>query len=152
VHRLFEELSRKLVATENQLSAIIFNQDDLNAFSFQVASVLPVKTENKAKILETRTLTGRLRLLRKVILAEIDRINLDEKLDREVEKQIEKAQKEYYLTEKMKMIKKELGRDDNSSDVDFLKQKIDEANMPESAKEKAIAELKRLELMPTNFC
>jgi ATP-dependent Lon protease len=148
VHRLFEELSRKLVATENQLSAIIFNQDDLNAFSFQVASVLPVKTEIKQKLLETKTLTERLRLLRKVILAEIDRINLDEKLDREVEKQIEKAQKEYYLTEKMKMIKKELGRDDNSADVDFLRQKIDEANMPESAKEKAIAELKRLELMP----
>ncbi|MFB3851694.1 MAG: endopeptidase La [Acidobacteriota bacterium] len=149
VNRLYEELSRKLVGTENELPALSFPPEDIEPFSFQVSSAIPVKTEVKQKLLEVQSAGERLRLLRKVILAEIDHINLDRKIDREVEKQIEKAQKEYYLHEKMRLIKKELGREDGSSDIDELKAKIESSKMNDAAKEKALAELKRLELMPS---
>lgn len=149
VNRLYEELSRKLIGTANELPALSFLPEEIEPFSFQVSSAIPVKTEVKQKLLEVQSAGERLRLLRKVILAEIDHINLDRKIDREVEKQIEKAQKEYYLNEKMRLIKKELGREDGSNDIDDLKAKIESSKMNEAAKEKALAELKRLELMPS---
>lgn len=149
VNRLYEELSRKLVGSENELPALSFSPEDIGPFSFQVSSAIPVKIEVKQKLLEVQSEGERLRLLRKIILAEIDHINLDRKIDREVEKQIEKAQKEYYLNEKMRLIKKELGREDGSNDIDELKAKIESSKMNEAAKEKALAELRRLELMPT---
>lgn len=149
VSRLFEELSRKLVGTQNEMAPVPFDPDDPALFCFRVGSALPVSVETKQKILETQSLAERLKLLRRTILTEIDHLNLDQKLDREVEKQIEKAQKEYYLNEKMKVIRKELGRDDGTSDIDDLKAKIEAAKMPDAAKEKVVSELKRLELMPS---
>jgi ATP-dependent Lon protease len=66
-----------------------------------------------------------------------------------VKKQMEKAQKEYYLNEKMKAIQKELGRkDEKGNEVDDLKKKIEQSRMPKEVEEKAIQELKRLEAMP----
>jgi ATP-dependent Lon protease len=66
-----------------------------------------------------------------------------------VKKQMEKAQKEYYLNEKMKAIQKELGRkDEKGSEIDELKKKIEQARMPKDVEEKAVQELKRLEAMP----
>jgi ATP-dependent Lon protease len=66
-----------------------------------------------------------------------------------VKKQMEKAQKEYYLNEKMKAIQKELGRkDEKGNEIEELKKKIEQAKMPEEVEEKAIQELKRLEAMP----
>jgi len=148
VERLYEELSRKLAGTQNEVPPVSLGPEDPAPFSFQVGSALPVNIDAKQKILETHSLIDRLKLLRKTILTEIDHVNLDQKLDKEVEKQIEKAQKEYYLNEKMKVIRKELGREDNTSDIDDLKAKIEAAKMPEAAKEKVLSELKRLELMP----
>ncbi len=148
VNRLYEELSRKLVGSENEIPALSFSPEETEEFSFQVSSAIPVKTEVKQKLLEIQSIGERLRLLRKVILAEIDHINLDRKIDKEVEKQIEKAQKEYYLNEKMRLIKKELGRDDGTSDIEELKAKIESSKMNEVAREKAFTELRRLELMP----
>jgi ATP-dependent Lon protease len=148
VNRLYEELTRKFTGTQNEMAVVSFGPEDTAPFTFQMASALPVNIETKQKVLETQSLGERLRLLRKVILSEIDHANLDQRLDKEVEKQIEKAQKEYYLNEKMKLIKKELGRDDGSSDIEELKARVEAAKMPEAAKEKVMSELKRLELMP----
>jgi len=149
VHRLYDDLSRKLSGTQNEISAVAFDPGDPGLFCFRAASMLPVGIETKQKILETQSSSERLKLLRKLILAELDHANLDQKIDKEVEKQIEKAQKEYYLNEKMKVIKKELGREDGASDLEELKAKIEAAGMPDAAKEKAMSELKRLELMPS---
>lgn len=148
VFRLYEELSKKSISQEGELPALSYTPEEFVEFSFQVSSSIPVKSEVKQKLLEIQSVSERLRLLRKLILSEIDNINLDRKIDREVEKQIERAQKEYYLTEKMKQIKKELGRDDGNSDIEELKAKIESSNMNQVAKEKALSELKRLELMP----
>jgi ATP-dependent Lon protease len=80
---------------------------------------------------------------------EVDKLQVDRRIQGRVRKQMERAQKEYYLNEKMKAIQKELGRkDDRGTEVEDLKAKIAEAKMSKEAEEKATAELKRLEAMP----
>ena len=91
----------------------------------------------------------RLQKLQDLLEVEIEKINIDRRINNKVKKQMERAQKEYYLNEKIKAIHQELGRkDDKSDELEELKQKIESAGMPKDVKEKALAELKRLEAMP----
>ena len=78
---------------------------------------------------------------------EIEKLNVDRTIQGRVKRQMEKAQKEYYLNEKIKAIQKELGRGEKS-EIDELKKRIEMAGMTKDALEKAMAELKRLENMP----
>src|ERR1700720_3279145 len=83
------------------------------------------------------------------IISPVERLNRIAGIQSRVKKQMEKAQKEYYLNEKMKAIQKELGRkDEKGNEVDDLKKKIETSKMPKDVEEKAIQELKRLEAMP----
>ena len=80
---------------------------------------------------------------------EIEKINIDKRINVKVKKQMEKAQKEYYLNEKIKAIHQELGRkDDRGDELLELREKIEKAGLPKEVKEKAEQELKRLEAMP----
>ena len=78
---------------------------------------------------------------------EIEKLNMDRTIQSRVKRQMEKAQKEYYLNEKIKAIQKELGRGEKS-EFDELKKKVDAAGMPKEVRDKAIQELKKLEAMP----
>ena len=82
-----------------------------------------------------------------VLDVEIEKLNMDRSIQSRVKRQMERAQKEYYLNEKIKAIQKELGRGEKS-EFDELKKKIETAGMPKDVFEKAIQELKKLEAMP----
>jgi len=79
---------------------------------------------------------------------EIEKLNIDRRISSRVKKQMEKAQREYYLSEKIKAINEELGRTDNTEELEELKKQIEESGMSAEAKEKAEIELRRLEGMP----
>jgi ATP-dependent Lon protease len=114
-----------------------------------IAAHLQIGTEEKQKLLETFDPNERLTIIIEMLEAEIEKLRVDRRIHHRVKKQMEKAQKEYYLSEKMKAIQQELGRkDDRINEVEEFKQKIEAAKMPKEAKEKAIQELKRLEVMP----
>ena len=86
---------------------------------------------------------------RQILEAEVEKLQVDKRIQGRVKKQMERAQKEYYLNEKMKAIQKELGRkDDRLSEIEELRKKIELARMPKEAEDKALQELKRLEAMP----
>ena len=114
-----------------------------------ISAHLQVGVEEKQRLLETFDSAERVAMIVKILDAEIEKLRVDRKIHHRVKKQMEKAQKEYYLSEKMKAIQQELGRkDDRINEVEEFKQKIDDAKMPKEAREKALQELKRLEVMP----
>src|SRR5207244_7201519 len=89
----------------------------------------------------------RLNRIGDILEIELEKLNVDRNINTRVKRQMERAQKEYYLNEKLKAIQKELGRGEKS-EIDELKKKIDTAGMSKDAHEKAISELHRLEQMP----
>src|ERR1051326_120447 len=123
--------------------------DDPDRFADTLASHILITTPEKQQLLETTSPYERLQKLQDFLEIEIEKINIDKRINSKVKKQMERAQKEYYLNEKIKAIHHELGRkDDRSDEIEELRQKIEEAGMPKETKEKALQELKRLEAMP----
>jgi ATP-dependent Lon protease len=123
--------------------------DDPDRFADTLASHILISTPEKQQLLETISPYERLQKLQDFLEVEIEKINIDKRINSKVKKQMERAQKEYYLNEKIKAIHNELGRkDDRSDEIEELRQKIEEAGMPKETKEKAVQELKRLEAMP----
>jgi ATP-dependent Lon protease len=114
-----------------------------------VASNLKVSVEDKQGLLEVFPVRDRLVRLVDLIEVELDKLQLDRSIQGRVKRQMEKAQKEYYLNEKIKAIHKELGRKDEKAELDELRAKIEAAGMSEDAYNKAMTELKRLEQMPS---
>jgi len=114
-----------------------------------IAAHVQVGIEEKQNLLETFSPAERLTILSNLLDAEIEKLRVDRRIHQRVKKQMEKAQKEYYLNEKMKAIQQELGRkDDKLNEIEELKEKIVACKMPKEANEKAMQELKRLEVMP----
>ncbi|OLD53730.1 MAG: endopeptidase La, partial [Acidobacteria bacterium 13_1_40CM_2_64_6] len=114
-----------------------------------IAAHVQVGMEEKQNLLETFGPAERLTILANLLDAEIEKLRVDRRIHQRVKKQMEKAQKEYYLNEKMKAIQQELGRkDDKLNEIEELKEKIAACKMPKEAHEKAMQELKRLEVMP----
>ncbi len=113
-----------------------------------LASQLRISVEDKQGLLELFSAQARLARLIEILEIELEKRQLDRTIQTRVKRQMEKAQKEYYLNEQIKAIHKELGRKDERAEMDELKKKIEEAGMTEEAKEKALQELHRLEAMP----
>ncbi len=123
--------------------------DDPGKLADTIAAHLLVGVDEKQNLLEIISPIERLNRIAGILEAEVDKLQVDRRIQSRVKKQMEKAQKEYYLNEKMKAIQKELGRkDEKGNEVDDLKKKIEQAKMPAEVAEKAVQELKRLESMP----
>ncbi len=123
--------------------------DDPDRFADTLAAHLAVSTAEKQALLEALSPHERLQKLQDLLEVEIEKVNIDRRINNKVKKQMEKAQKEYYLNEKIKAIHQELGRkEDRTDEVDDLKKKIATSGMPKEIKEKAEQELRRLEAMP----
>jgi ATP-dependent Lon protease len=123
--------------------------DDPGRLADTIAAHLLVGVDEKQNLLEIVSPVERLNRIAGILEIEVDKLQVDRRIQSRVKKQMEKAQKEYYLNEKMKAIQKELGRkDDKGNEIDDLKKKIEQAKMPKEVEEKAIQELKRLEAMP----
>ncbi|MGB6666890.1 MAG: endopeptidase La, partial [Candidatus Acidiferrum sp.] len=112
-----------------------------------IAANLQLPVDEKQDLLETVDPIERLNRIGDILEIELEKLNVDRNINTRVKRQMERAQKEYYLNEKLKAIQKELGRGEKS-EIDELKKKIDSAGMSKEVHEKAIQELKRLELMP----
>src|SRR2546423_1774933 len=113
-----------------------------------LASQLRIAVEDKQGLLELFSAQARLARLIEILEIELEKRQLDRTIQTRVKRQMEKAQKEYYLNEQIKAIHKELGRKDERAELDELKKKIEEAGMTEEAKEKGPQGVHRLETMP----
>jgi ATP-dependent Lon protease len=121
--------------------------DDPGKLADTVGANMQLDIEEKQELIEIFDPIDRLTRVAEMLDIEIEKLNVDRTIQGRVKRQMEKAQKEYYLNEKIKAIQKELGRGEKS-EFDELKKKIETAGMTKDAHEKALAELKRLENMP----
>ena len=147
VTTLFEQyvkLSQNL-NYETMIAAI--RVDDPGKLADTVGANLQLTIEEKQELLEIFDPVDRLTRVAEMLDIEIEKLNVDRTIQGRVKRQMEKAQKEYYLNEKIKAIQKELGRGEKS-EIDELKRRIEMSGMTKDALEKAMAELKRLENMP----
>ncbi|MBS1789741.1 MAG: endopeptidase La [Acidobacteria bacterium] len=114
----------------------------------QLADKMKLDLPDKQSLLEIFSVQARLVRMAEILEIEIEKVNLDRTIQTRVKRQMEKQQREYYLNEKIKAIHKELGRKDDRAEIEELREKIEQAGMTVEAKEKALAELQRLEQMP----
>ena len=128
----------------NTLSAI----DDPGRMADTIVAHLDLKVEQRQKVLETQELSVRLSLLIEFIEGEISVLKVEKKIRKNVESSIKKNQKEYYLTEQMKAIRKELDDQEGASELEQMEDAIKKAKMPEEAFNKTMSELKKLKAMP----
>jgi len=131
-----------------ELAMTAKNTDDPAHFSDLVASSPDLTLEQRQHLLETRNVIERLRFLGVFLAKQNEILELKQKIQSEVQQTLDKTQREYILREQMKAIQKELGDDDQGSEVRELREKIEAAGMPDPVKEKALKELGRLEKIP----
>ncbi|WP_263079455.1 endopeptidase La [Endozoicomonas sp. Mp262] len=141
----YVQLSKKV---PNEVLTSLASISDPGKLVDTIAAHMPMKIEDKQKVLEVESLGERLEYLIGIMQGEMDFLQVEKKIRGRVKKQMEKSQREYYLNEQMKAIQKELGDlDEAPNELDELKEKIESAGMTQEAKEKAISELNKLKMM-----
>ena len=121
--------------------------DDAGRLADTIAAHLPLKLENKQVVLDLSFVKERLENLYEQLEREVDILNVDKKIRGRVKRQMEKNQRDFYLNEQVKAIQKELGEGEEGADIEEIEKKIKAARMPQEARKKAEAELKKLKLM-----
>src|ERR671929_217623 len=148
VGQLVEQHLRLAPDTQTDALQTALRNQEPSHLADALASQLRISVEHKQGLLEIFSTQARLQRLIELLEAEVEKRQLDRTIQARVKRQMEKAQKEYYLNEQIKAIHKELGRKDEKAELEDLKKKIEEAGMTDEAKEKAMQELHRLEAMP----
>ncbi len=147
VTTLFEQYVKLCQALNYETMISAVRMEDPAKLTDIIAANLQLSIEEKQELLEIFDPSERLNRIADVLDVEIEKLNVDRTIQSRVKRQMEKAQKEYYLNEKIKAIQKELGRGEKS-EFDELKKKVEAAGMPKDVKDKALQELKKLEAMP----
>jgi ATP-dependent Lon protease len=147
VTTLFEQYVKLSQNLNYETMVAAIRVDDPGKLADTVGANLQLTIEEKQELLEIFDPIDRLTRVAEMLDIEIEKLNVDRTIQGRVKRQMEKAQKEYYLNEKIKAIQKELGRGEKN-EIDELKKRIEMSGMTKDASEKAMAELKRLENMP----
>ncbi len=147
VHSLFEQYVKLQQSLNYETMAAAVRLDEPAKLADTIAANLQLPIEEKQQLLEVFDPEIRLSRVADVLDIAIEKLNMDRAIQSRVKRQMERAQKEYYLNEKIKAIQKELGRGEKS-EFDELKKKIEAAGMPKDVLEKSMQELKKLEAMP----
>jgi ATP-dependent Lon protease len=147
VTTLFEQYVKQSQNLNYETMIAAIRVDDAGKLADTIGANLQLTIPEKQDLLEIFHPVDRLARIAEVLDIEIEKLNVDRTIQGRVKRQMEKAQKEYYLNEKIKAIQKELGRGEKS-ELDELRKKIEDAGMTKDAKEKAMTEMRRLENMP----
>ena len=138
--KLNKKVSPEVLGTVSQI-------EDYAKLADTIASHLAVKISDKQDVLETATVSERLERVYTLMESEISVLQVEKKIRSRVKRQMEKTQREYYLNEQMKAIQKELGDTDERDDIAEFEEKIENTKLSKEAKDKAMAELKKLKQM-----
>ena len=145
----FEDLMKVAPNLTEEHSGMLKNIQKPNRLTDRAISVITISNQEKQEILEELNIKQRIEKALNIISREIQRIKLGDEIQSEVHDEITKTQREYYLREQMKAIKKELGEDEGTVEIKELEEKIKAANMPKESEKVAMKELDRLSRIPT---
>ncbi len=145
----FQQIVSASPTLSDELQTIAMNIEDPGRLVDFIASSLPfLTTTDKQELLETPDVMARLERINKHLAKELEVQQLRNKIQSEVQDQVQQSQRDYYLREQMKAIQKELGdSDEGQKDIEELREKIEAAGMPEETKKEALKELNRLQRM-----
>jgi len=147
----FEQLVKINKKIPPELLTSLSNIEEPGRLADSIAAHMTIKLDSRQKILETPTVKDRLELLQTLLVQELDLVEVKKRVQGRVKQQVEKNQRQYYLSEQIKAIQQELGELEEGGPVDEQQQlldKIEKAGMTPEAKEKALAELNKLKMMP----
>jgi ATP-dependent Lon protease len=149
VQRTFTEIIEQIPYLPEELQLAVTNVDDPSALTHLIAGALRISIEEKQELLEQVDVTRRLRRLAEILARELEVIQLGSKIQSQVESEIDKGQREFFLREQLKAIQQELGEgDDQQAEINELRERIEAAKLPEHAAKQAERELGRLEKLP----
>jgi ATP-dependent Lon protease len=150
LHAIFRQLIDIAPYLSDEQADILTSIQNPGKLADKAISLINIPIKEKQEILASIDVKKRLEKTIIIITREIQRIQLGEKIQSEVQDEISKSQREYYLREQMKAIQKELGEDEPSIEIDEINDKVVEAKMPKDVHKVAIKELKRLKRIPTH--
>jgi ATP-dependent Lon protease len=149
VQRTFTEIIEQIPYLPEELQLAVANVDDPSSLSHLIAGALRISTEEKQELLEQVDVTRRLRRLSEILARELEVIQIGSQIQSQVQSEIDKGQREYYLREQLKAIQQELGEgDEQQAELNELRERIEAANLPDDARKQADRELGRLERLP----
>jgi ATP-dependent Lon protease len=149
VQRSFSEIIEQIPYLPEELQLAVTNIEDPSALTHLIAGALRIATTEKQELLEEVDVTKRLRRLTEILARELEVIQLGSKIQSQVQSEIDKGQREYFLREQLKAIQQELGEgDEQQAEINELRQRLEEAALPEHALKATERELSRLERLP----
>ena len=132
-----------------ELQIAVANLDDPEALGHLIAGSLRIRVDEKQALLEEANVTKRLRRLSEILARELEVMELGSRIQSEVQSEMDKTQREYLLREQMNAIRRELGEEDEAqAEVNELRERMEEAGLPEDVRKQADRELSRLEKLP----
>ena len=147
---LFRRLANLVPHIPDEMMMMIMNIEDPRQLAYLVATSLRMDVADAQEVLELDDVRDKLRKLTSILTRELEVLELGKKIQTEAQSEMEKVQREYFLREQLKAIKRELGEEDEQTmEVEEYRRKIEEAGMPEEARKEALRELSRMEKMPT---
>ncbi len=150
VQNEFSRLISQVPYLPAELELAAANVDDPSALSHLVASTLRLKTEDKQALLEEEDVAARLRAILAILNRELEVVELGSKIQSQVQSEMEKGQREFFLRQQLKAIQEELGEgDEQQAEINELREQIEEKKLPEDARKAVDRELARLEKLPS---
>ena len=144
----FEEYIKGNRQTPEEAMMVVQKEDEPGHLADSIASFTSMEAERLQGVLDEINPIKRLQIVVELLQEDLELFKLDDKINTQVRKSVERTHREFYLQEKMKAIQKELGRGDEQGDIDELREQIEAAGMTEEAQKKALKELDRLQQMP----
>ena len=149
VQATFSRIIEELPYLPEELLLAVANLEDPAELAHLIAGALRVKTEEKQRLLEERDVTRRLRLLSEILARELELVEIGSKIQTQVQSEMERGQREYFLRQQLRAIQEELGEvDEQQAEAAELRRQLEEANLPEHVSTVAERELARFERLP----
>ena len=149
VQQTFSQIIGQVPYLPEELQIAVANLEDPGELAHMVAGALRIKTAERQELLEERDLARRLRRLSELLVREVELISIGSKIQSQVESEMDKGQREFFLRQQLKAIQEELGEaDEQQAEATELREQIEAAGLPEHARKQADRELARFERLP----